>query len=257
MQKQETIRRLRYGNLRKLIQFRHGIFLPDDDAGREYLRLLLDNLSTAKHDPESKMRHAIDMLAPWMFALERERMVEFMGTLEYRERIIGAEAVGEAVRLTNEERTRLGLWLLHPIDAEKVDLVEQRKARAADRRRARRRANGVKSREVYLASSLSQQRPWEAEGISRRTWERKRVASVVPTNTSVVGSDLRQSPIEGVMHMEDTLLNASSPLPETDLRQEEITPEMKERYKNVLERFRVAREWVGSLPVLVEPAIAA
>ncbi|GLI93604.1 hypothetical protein [Methylocystis echinoides] len=33
-------------------------------------------------------------------------------------------------------------------------------------------------RDQYLANALSRLRPWEAEGISRRTWERRRVASV-------------------------------------------------------------------------------
>jgi len=37
----ELLRRLRLGELRKLLRDRCGSVLPDDDAGREYLRELL------------------------------------------------------------------------------------------------------------------------------------------------------------------------------------------------------------------------
>jgi hypothetical protein len=48
-----------------------------------------------------------------------------------------------------------------------------RKALDAERKRKRRRANGMKLRAVYLENSLSRTKPWEAEGISRSTWERR------------------------------------------------------------------------------------
>jgi hypothetical protein len=44
---------------------------------------------------------------------------------------------------------------------------------AAQMRRLR-RAKGVKPREQYLAESLARTKSWEAEGIIRRTWERRR-----------------------------------------------------------------------------------
>ncbi len=42
-----------------------------------------------------------------------------------------------------------------------------------ERKRKARRAAGKIPREVYEATSLSQTRPWELEGICRRTWERR------------------------------------------------------------------------------------
>ena len=39
--KSEMIRRLRLGDLRRLLRDRNGAVLPDDDAGREYLLELL------------------------------------------------------------------------------------------------------------------------------------------------------------------------------------------------------------------------
>ena len=74
----------------------------------------------------------------------------------------------------------------HSLDA-------QRKARRRENRRAKRRAHNVKPREVYLAEMASKPKPWIAEGISRRTWERRLKAmsqGVVPTILTKVVPDL-------------------------------------------------------------------
>ena len=71
MKKTETMRRLTYGNLIKLFQHRYGHTLPDDDAGRADLRLLINNVSLAVAEPQKKMRHVIELWAPWMTADER------------------------------------------------------------------------------------------------------------------------------------------------------------------------------------------
>ncbi len=40
----------------------------------------------------------------------------------------------------------------------------------------RRRDAGALPRQEYEARSLTRAKPWEAEGVSRRTWERRRAA---------------------------------------------------------------------------------
>lgn len=50
-----------------------------------------------------------------------------------------------------------------------------------DRKAAIRRANGCMTRAEYEGNSLSRNKPWEAEGISRRTWYR-RIASNAPSD---------------------------------------------------------------------------
>jgi hypothetical protein len=53
-------------------------------------------------------------------------------------------------------------------------MEEQRKAKKRARQLRRRRAKGSKPREIYLANSLTKDKPWEADGVSRATWFRRR-----------------------------------------------------------------------------------
>lgn len=52
--------------------------------------------------------------------------------------------------------------------------VPSDKQKRAQREMARRRTRGAIPREDYEQNGLSQQRPWEREGISRSTWYRQR-----------------------------------------------------------------------------------
>jgi hypothetical protein len=59
------------------------------------------------------------------------------------------------------------------IDVDKRLRREQVREADRDRKERARRAKGAKPR----AQALSRTRPWDAEGISRRTWERRRTAA--------------------------------------------------------------------------------
>ena len=179
--KWETIRRLRYGDLIRLFRYRWGHVLPEDDFGWGDLWLLVINVSLAVKEPQKKMRHAIELWAPWMSPDDREMYVKHVWGLDTYQRTQTAEEIGKLLGLTNAERQALKLWRFLPIDATREEIEAQRKTRRNENRRAKMRAKGVRPREVYLAASLNKQSPWEAEGISRRTWERRRVASHVPT----------------------------------------------------------------------------
>ena len=71
-------------------------------------------------------------------------------------------------RLGITEEEMIGAKLRHLVGKE----IRQTYERARGERR--RRDAGAVDRQSYEASSLSRRRPWEAEGISRRTWERQR-----------------------------------------------------------------------------------
>jgi len=105
-----------------------------------------------------------------------------------------ADEVAEWFGVTYAERSAWGLTTIGAIDANKRERAKRRKARKLERDRARaawkRAERGAVTRTAYLAKALTATRPWLAEGISRRTWERRRrkaVASPSPTNLSEGG----------------------------------------------------------------------
>jgi hypothetical protein len=182
--KWEGVRRLRYGDFQRLFRDRYhsrGYFhFPDDDAGRGDLWLLVLNVSLAIAEPKKKMRHVIETWAPWLNAEEREAYIEHVWGLDFYERLMTAREIGERLGLTNAERERLKLWQFKPIDMTDEELAEYRKRKNNERRRAKR----ARTRVEYLASSLTSTKPWEAEGICRRTWERRRVATQGRNNSN-------------------------------------------------------------------------
>ena len=175
--KDETIRRIRLGDIQRFLRHRYGYTLPPDDAGREDLYELLLPISLGQGDWR-KMKNVIEIWAPWMDAGEALEFIDRVNRTPDYMRKPNARILGEKLRLLNQEREALGIRTILPIDMTEEQLQEQRKAKKRVRDERRRRKAGRKTRETYLANSLTRLKPWEAEGISRRTWFRKRGTGV-------------------------------------------------------------------------------
>jgi F0F1-type ATP synthase epsilon subunit len=89
-----------------------------------------------------------------------------------------ADALAVSIGLTYAVRMRLKITTIGACDVSKADrqLISKQKKRDRDRIRAAkmRQIAGARSRAEYRATGLTATRPWEAESISRRTWERRR-----------------------------------------------------------------------------------
>ena len=75
--KWETVRRCKFGALRKLFMHRYaknGHVLTDDCAGRDDLFLLLCFASLAPTGGHKKIKHIIETQAPWMKPEEAEAL---------------------------------------------------------------------------------------------------------------------------------------------------------------------------------------
>ena len=169
----EMIRRLRVGDLQKLLRSRYGPELPDDDAGRDDLRELLLPISLG-HQASDRMQKAVELWAPWMDSTEAERLLDHIKRSPPYLRKPTSREIGERLRLTNHEREALGLRTIAPVDLTPKQLRERRKEKARLRMWRRRRANGSKDREAWLANAKSRLQPWKAKGIGRATWYRER-----------------------------------------------------------------------------------
>jgi polysaccharide pyruvyl transferase WcaK-like protein len=71
----EKIRALRLGEVKRVLRHRYRHELPDDDAGRDDLELLLDIVSLAR-DAKRRMKNIIETWAPWMDTAESYELVE-------------------------------------------------------------------------------------------------------------------------------------------------------------------------------------
>ena len=175
LETREKIRRVRLGNVRTLIRHRCGHLLPDDDAGLEYLIEMLKIISLGP-EPDQKMFNAVEVFAPFMNRTDAEQIILRVNRMPTWMRWPKAKLLGESLRLTNAEREGLRLWAITPCDISEDNLAEQRKAKERARKaRYRQRKKENQSRVEYLAShSINRTKPWVAEGISRRTWYRRR-----------------------------------------------------------------------------------
>jgi hypothetical protein len=132
--KDETIRRLRLGDIRKLLRWRCGPELPDDDAGREYLHDLLLPISLGP-EPDLKMGNVMEVWAPWMNAEERFHLVADIERTPAHVRKITAKALGERLRVTSKERSTLRLRTIAACDLTDEQRMAERKANERARKR--------------------------------------------------------------------------------------------------------------------------
>src|SRR5262249_16861166 len=117
--KWETIRRRKFGALRKLFMHRYaknGHVFTDDCAGKHDLFLLLCFASMAPAGAHKKVKHITETQAPWMKLEEAEALANHVNLLTDYEKNFNSKELGERVRLTNAERECLSLWPIKPFD---------------------------------------------------------------------------------------------------------------------------------------------
>jgi hypothetical protein len=165
---------LRLRELEAIFGSRWGRHLPDDDAGREDARIAAHHLANLpRGDQAGNVISWLARWAPWMSPRE-------MGALstEAIERNIRwkADTLASRIRLTERERSALCIRTIGAIDFDKAARAERRRRADRANKEGLRRAKGAVPRVEYEAESLAQRKPWQARGISRATWYRRRKA---------------------------------------------------------------------------------
>lgn len=188
--KDERIRRVRLGDLKKVLLRRYGYELPEgDDAALEDLELLLDVVSLSPtHDVRQRMKNQIEILAPWIDTETAYELIENVLAKPPYLRKIKKEDLGQRLNLTFLERQALGIRTIAPADLTTEEFAERRKERRRAKRReqkerARRRA-GIKSRITKRATSNEHLKPWARMNMSRATWYRRRARSETARETA-------------------------------------------------------------------------
>jgi hypothetical protein len=161
---------LRVGDLKALYRARYGSSLPDDDAGRDDLKLMAHHLAAMSGNVQKRVAAFVDAWAPWLPVAELKALQVEMITSPQRWR---ADKLAWRLRLIEADRALLKITTIGAIDMGKAERTKRRIDRARKREQERRAAKGAKPRAEYVASSLASAQPWTAEGISRRTWYRR------------------------------------------------------------------------------------
>jgi hypothetical protein len=183
-------KRARLKEIARLVMHRHG-GLPDTDDRTIYLEAAAAHLN-----PHSGDHHFA--LETWARGIGATLPVEQINHIveNTKPKRIKADACARMLMVTDAERTLLKLTTIGACDLSRAERIRRRKARNRKAMQARRRARGALARAEYLANSLSRAKPWEALGISRRTWERRGKPAVtqirVQPSSSQVYTDLRQ-----------------------------------------------------------------
>lgn len=169
---------LRLNDLAKLFRGRYGIELPDDDAGRDDLKVAAHHLACLPH-PRQAILHWIEIWAPWMPVADASKLAAEVIASPKRWK---ADALAWELGLNAADRSALGITTIGAIDENKAARKKRRKVQARKRMVAYRKAKGARSRKAYEDQSVEQAAPWTEQGISRRTWYRRRAMALRGTS---------------------------------------------------------------------------
>lgn len=154
--------------IERLFVYRYGRQLPDDDAGHDDAFVMANALAW-RPNAQRRIPAWLSLWAPWMSRTEAQALTAKVIAKPIRWR---ADKLGKRLNLVEVDRTRLRITTIGAVDVDKAGRQARRKERARLRDEQRRRSAGATSRAEYEAKSISKARPWEALGMSRRTWYR-------------------------------------------------------------------------------------
>jgi hypothetical protein len=162
-----------------------GEILPDDDAGRDDVVLMLNHLARRSGYPLQRIAYWLDHRAPWLIGDERQAVVAAVlaNPLRYR-----ADTLAAKIGLTAERRARLCIRTIGAVDQTAAERKEARRLNGVERKRSIRRAAGIPVRPEPNGTSVNALAPWTAEGICRRSWFRRRARRRAVTTAATIQS---------------------------------------------------------------------
>ena len=162
---------LRVREIEDVIRYRHGSVIPDP-TGTDDVDSCLAYLRAVAMTPRSQdVASWSSKWAPWADPVTVQSIAKLGNGRKW---MLKADAVAKLLDVTMSLRTVLGLHTIGACDmatAERKDLAKANKReRDKARQERKRRELGMVDRKSQQAQTLASTKPWEAEGISRRTW---------------------------------------------------------------------------------------
>jgi hypothetical protein len=162
--------RIRLRELERLFSLRYGKFLPRNAVGRDALTITAHHIVHMGPNAEDHITAWARVWAPWMPA---KRATELAARVIANPAKFKADTLGERLRLTREERDYLGITTIGAVGQSVQERKELRQYRRRLKARLHRQRRGAKTRSEYEEGALTRTKPWNALGISRRTWYRR------------------------------------------------------------------------------------
>jgi hypothetical protein len=168
--------RRRINEIEKLIQHWHDGLVPDTDDADRYVWVVAQHLGQINR--ETVEDELLGWCERWAPDFPADQITDIAKRAAKNPHRFGADKLAELLGVKKAERQALGLTTIGAVDytaqQRAAERAEKKRARECERARKRRRELGMQTRSQYLAGRLSKKKPWERQGISRRTWERQR-----------------------------------------------------------------------------------
>jgi hypothetical protein len=225
--------------IERLLTHRYGDELPDDDAGREDLVILLNHVAQNRHDPRTKVMSRIRRWAPLMAPTEADALADMVLK---QPRKYKATTIGGLMRLAREERSALGIKSIRPFDKTKEEMAEDRRRRDRLAKKAKRAANpSARPRGRPKSDSA---RPWEVLGEKKSTYyDRVKRSGVIRTENASAVLEPSSYTADGLLVR--THFKSGSDIPVTGLS-EPGAPATRRLASPVIDIDVIDVEWVGS-----------
>lgn len=132
--------KVRLRELERLFYSRWGATLPDDDAGRDDLKVAAHHIAAVYRNPGEHIPAWVGQWAPWLSDAECAALV---ATVTANPLKWTADKLAWRMRLTDAERTALKITTIGAIDCGKAARAKRRLQRNSAAKRERRREGGV------------------------------------------------------------------------------------------------------------------
>jgi hypothetical protein len=178
------MRSMRVREIAMLALYRHR-GLPDTDDRDTYLELIARHLKPKDGD----IPFALGNWARRLGAnLPEGELLRIARAATNKPRRLKADTIGKLLNVTYAERCALKLTTIGCYDVPKPERAKRRKEKRRMTKQNRRRSTGTIPRHEYLTKAISRQKPWLAQGISRRTWYR-RISATPPMPLTTTKQD--------------------------------------------------------------------
>ena len=158
---------IRVNELTKLFRARHGYQLPNTTAGRDHAAIMCSHLAECAQSPARRIDNWLSLWCPWLTVGEAAAIRAECIDSPKRWK---AKTLGFRLRLTDTDRTTLGIRTIAAVDITPEAQTQRRKDKARLRAQQWRAKHRKQTRAQYLASIKATTKPWLELGISRAAW---------------------------------------------------------------------------------------